>query len=121
MIEDKIYSYFDRNPGLHVLFFFDPSGMKEEELAAVQWREGFRFLAPRGSWFRIKYLIDRDWANDKVILYIAQLSPAKLKQEFPLMTMKMPTLARWAIYWALLFIIAFYGAKADIQYIYFQF
>lgn len=24
MIEDKIYSYFDRNPGLHVLFFFDP-------------------------------------------------------------------------------------------------
>ena len=43
------------------------------------------------------------------------------KQEFPLMTMKMPTLARWAIYWALLFIIAFYGAKADIQYIYFQF
>lgn len=85
MIEDKIYSYFDRNPGLHVLFFFDPSGMKEEELAAVQWREGFRFLAPRGSWFRIKYLIDRDWANDKVILYIAQLSPAKLKQEFPLM------------------------------------
>lgn len=43
------------------------------------------------------------------------------KQEFPLMTLKMPTLARWAIYWALLFIIAFYGAKADIQYIYFQF
>ena len=37
------------------------------------------------------------------------------------MTLKMPTLTRWAIYWALLFIIAFYGAKADIQYIYFQF
>ena len=43
------------------------------------------------------------------------------RQEFPLMTLKMPTIARWAIYWALLFVIAFYGAKADIQYIYFQF
>lgn len=43
------------------------------------------------------------------------------KHEFPIMTLKMPTVARWAIYWALLVIIAFYGAKADIQYIYFQF
>ncbi len=41
--------------------------------------------------------------------------------EFPIMILKMPTAARWTIYWALLFIIAFYGAKADIQYIYFQF
>lgn len=43
------------------------------------------------------------------------------KHEFSIMTLKMPTAARWTIYWALLFIIAFYGAKADIQYIYFQF
>ena len=43
------------------------------------------------------------------------------KHEFPIMTLRMPTVARWAIYWALLFIIAFYGTKADIQYIYFQF
>lgn len=43
------------------------------------------------------------------------------KQEFPIMTLKMPTIARWAIYWVLLFVIAFFGAKADIQYIYFQF
>lgn len=43
------------------------------------------------------------------------------RQEFPIMTLKMPTIARWAIYWGLLFLIAFYGAKADIQYIYFQF
>ena len=43
------------------------------------------------------------------------------RQEFPIMTLKMPTILRWVIYWALLFIIAFYGAKANIQYIYFQF
>lgn len=43
------------------------------------------------------------------------------RQEFPIMTLKMPTILRWAIYWGMLFLIAFYGAKADIQYIYFQF
>lgn len=43
------------------------------------------------------------------------------RQEFPIMTLNMPTILRWVIYWSLLFIIAFYGAKTDIQYIYFQF
>ena len=43
------------------------------------------------------------------------------RQEFPIMTLNMPTILRWVIYWSLLFIIAFYGAKANIQYIYFQF
>lgn len=43
------------------------------------------------------------------------------RQEFPIMTLNMPTILRWVIYWSLLFIIAFYGAKADIKYIYFQF
>ena len=43
------------------------------------------------------------------------------RQEFPIMTLNMPTILRWVIYWSLLFIIAFYGVKADIQYIYFQF
>ena len=43
------------------------------------------------------------------------------RQEFPIMTLKMPAILRWAIYWGMLFLIAFYGAKADIQYIYFQF
>lgn len=43
------------------------------------------------------------------------------RQEFPIMTLKMPAILRWTIYWGLLFLIAFYGAKADIQYIYFQF
>lgn len=43
------------------------------------------------------------------------------RQEFPIMTLNIPTILRWVIYWSLLFIIAFYGAKANIQYIYFQF
>lgn len=43
------------------------------------------------------------------------------RQEFPIMTLNIPTILRWVIYWSLLFIIAFYSAKANIQYIYFQF
>jgi D-alanyl-lipoteichoic acid acyltransferase DltB (MBOAT superfamily) len=43
------------------------------------------------------------------------------KQEFPLAVMPMPAVLRWFIYWALLLLIAFYGASANIQYIYFQF
>lgn len=85
MIENKIYSYFERNEGLHVLFIFDPMGISGEELAEAQWREGYRFLAPKAGWFNIKYLIDRDWANDKVVLYFQQASPAEARQDFPLM------------------------------------
>ena len=43
------------------------------------------------------------------------------KQEFPIMNLPKPAIVRWAIYWGLLLIIAFYGASANIQYIYFQF
>lgn len=43
------------------------------------------------------------------------------KQEFPIMKLPMPAIARWALYWVLLFLIAFYSASDNIQYIYFQF
>ena len=43
------------------------------------------------------------------------------KQEFPIMRLPMPTVLRWAVYWGLLFLIGFYSAGRDIQYIYFQF
>ncbi len=42
-------------------------------------------------------------------------------QEFPIMTLRVPTVVRWTIYWGLLFLITFYSADKDIQYIYFQF
>jgi len=85
MIADKIYNYFERNERLHVLFIFDPLGVNGEELAETQWRDGYRFLAPTGGWFNIKYLIDRDWANDKVVLYFNQMSPVETRCDFPLM------------------------------------
>lgn len=82
---EKIYNYFERNENLHVLFIFDPSGMIEDELSTVQWREGYRYLAPKGGEFTIKYKIDREWANDKVVLAFRHASPVAMKMEFPLM------------------------------------
>ncbi|MGM9803012.1 MAG: MBOAT family O-acyltransferase [Muribaculaceae bacterium] len=43
------------------------------------------------------------------------------KHEFPLHTLPRSTAARWAIYWTLLALIAYYCSGEVIQYIYFQF
>lgn len=43
------------------------------------------------------------------------------KQEFPLMTIPLPATLRWLIYIGLMFLIAYYSAGRNIQYIYFQF
>lgn len=60
----------------------------------------------------------------KSLIYIVPLVLVEWwgrKQEFPIMRLPMPTVLRWAIYWSLLFLIGFYSAGRDIQYIYFQF
>ncbi len=43
------------------------------------------------------------------------------RMEFPLERMRMPLVARWAVYWILLGLIAYYGAGRQLNYIYFQF
>ena len=58
------------------------------------------------------------------IIYIAPLVVVEWlgrKHEFAIKSLPMPTVLRWAIYWGLLFLIVFYSAGRDIQYIYFQF
>lgn len=85
MLQDKIYNYFDRNESLHVLFIFDHTGLIEEELNSVQWPDGYRYIKPKGGWFTIKYKLDHDWANERVVMLFNNLSPATFRQEFPLM------------------------------------
>jgi len=43
------------------------------------------------------------------------------RQEFPLEHLSMPTWCRWAIYWSLLVLIAYYSTGQQVSYIYFQF
>ena len=40
-VTDKIYSYFDKNPDLRVLFIFNDEFLAME-LAEATWKEGYR-------------------------------------------------------------------------------
>lgn len=87
MILDKIYQYFERNPELKVLFIFNNEFLAAE-LQGVEWRSGYRYVDFKGDWFTIKYNLDNDWQNDKVILMMHQASPLQMKSlqsSFPLM------------------------------------
>lgn len=86
-VTDKIYSYFDKNPDLRVLFIFNDEFLAME-LAEATWKEGYRYVDFKGDWFTTKYNLDTTWANEKVILYFHQESPLQRKSlqgQFPLL------------------------------------
>ena len=85
--QDKIYQYFERDPQLRVLFIFNDD-WAADELSHADWPEGYRYVDFKGDWFTVKYNLDNDWANDKVILMMHQVSPLQqksLQAAFPLM------------------------------------
>ena len=87
MIQDKIYQYFERDPELKVLFIFNNEFLAME-LQEVEWRTGYRYVDFKGDWFTMKYRLDNEWQNDKVILLFHQPSPLEVKSlqaSFPLM------------------------------------
>ena len=86
-LQEKIYTYFERDPKLRVLFIFD-NGFKKDELHNLEWAEGYRYVEFDGCWFTAKYNFDHEWANDKVVFVLQQGSPVEhkhLKESFPLM------------------------------------
>ena len=86
-IIDNIYNYFDGNAELKVLFIFDPMQSMLSEIESVTLREGFRFVEFQGNWFATKYALEKEWINEKVILYFQQAAPAtrEVRADFPLM------------------------------------
>ena len=69
MIQDRIYSYFERNPQLHVLFIFDKMGIIQTELEDVKdWSEGYVYKVFDGAWFNTKYAIENTWKDKRVVL-----------------------------------------------------
>ena len=88
MTQDKIYNYFERNPRLHVLFFFDKFVELEVEFREWTWKDGYKYVPFDGGWFKTKYDIEHDWKDEKVILLFRQNNPMGSQQsmlEFPLM------------------------------------
>ena len=87
MIQDKIYQYFERDPELKVLFIFNNEFLAME-LQEIEWRKGYRYVDFKGDWITVKYKLDNEWQNDKVILLFHQPSPLDVKSlqaSFPLM------------------------------------
>jgi len=83
---DKIYSYFNNNSKLKVLFIFRDKYLLEEIRGNVS--SEYIFEEFRGNWFTIKYKLDNEWSNSKVILYFDMPSPLEdksLQSTFALM------------------------------------
>lgn len=85
-VQDKIIGYFDRNPQLRVLFIFRDLFLRED-LKEAAWPAGYRYVEFVGDWFTVKYRLDTDWKNDKVVLYLDRPRPTDREQRehFPLL------------------------------------
>ena len=87
MIQDKIYTYFDGNDGLRVLFIFDQMLQIESELDGCTWKDGYHYEVFDGRWFTTKYKIEHDWKDTKVVLLFPNMiepSGDTTKDHFPL-------------------------------------
>lgn len=90
VLQKKIYDYFERDTELRVLFIFQDSVdmFTTAELESAEWKPGYRYVDFKGDWFTVKYCLDNDWQNDKVVIFCHQDSPLKkksLQASFPLM------------------------------------
>lgn len=74
MLQDKIKTYFDRNPQMKILFFFDPEGENQEEVKALN-LDGFQMEYARNDWFNLKVKFNTIWKNQKIFLYLHMSSP----------------------------------------------
>lgn len=85
--QEKIYAYFERDPKLKVLFIFNNEWIADE-LKDVEWPQGYRYVDFKGDWFTVKYNLDNDWKDERVILMVHQASPLQTKSlqtSFPLL------------------------------------
>jgi len=86
-IQDKIYSYFERKPDLRVLFIFDSwDDSKAMELRDIEWKDGYRYVTYDNRPFYIKYALENEWKNDKIILLVRESAEADPRHlSFPLL------------------------------------
>jgi hypothetical protein len=90
MIQDRIHSYFERNPKLHVLFIFDRLDMLRTDLNGVDLGEDYVYEVFDGAWFNAKYNIEYTWKDKKVVLlFTSDTYPHTEEQQlrFPLLDM----------------------------------
>ena len=70
MTQERIYSYFQRNPQLHVLFIFDKANIIMNDLADCSWGTEYINKVFDGDWFNTKYIIEYSCKEKSLVLLI---------------------------------------------------
>lgn len=86
MLQNKIISYFQRNPKLKVLFFFDPEGTNLSEVQELDLAD-IRVKHFQNDWFNAKLELNALPDSEKVFFYLPMGSPQNQTEfeNFPLL------------------------------------
>lgn len=90
MVQERIYSYFERNPQLHVLFIFDKMNINFTELEDAKWSDNYVYKVFDGAWFNVKYAIENTWKDKRVVLLFTDGTYPHTEEQmlkFPLLDM----------------------------------
>ena len=74
MLQDKIITYFRRNPNLKILFFFDAEGIHQREVQALN-LPNIRVKYFKNDWFNAKIELNALVDGEKVFFYLPIQSP----------------------------------------------
>ena len=88
--QQRIQEYFDRNQWLKVLFVFDRMDLVGNDVRSAEWDDKYVIKEFDGRWFSLKYKIEHDWADKRVVLIfdrdrIAQPRTEEDMLKFPLL------------------------------------
>jgi hypothetical protein len=73
-LEERVAEQFDKHERLRVLFFFDPD--EDERDAAETWsHDTIRLVEAGAARFRLKYRLEQELAEEKVLLYLPEPKP----------------------------------------------
>lgn len=91
MVQKRIYSYFERNPQLHVLFIFDKMNIIQNDLEGTEWDEDtYIYKVFDGAWFNTKYAIENTWKDKRIVLLFPETMYPQTEEQmlkFPLLDM----------------------------------
>src|ERR1035437_2289188 len=86
MLKEKIEKYFNKYPGLRILFFFDPEMSSEQDFNELELPGIIKVKFSNNS-FNLKVQLNSEWFNEKVFLYLNIPSPRTQNEykAFPLL------------------------------------
>src|SRR5664280_2897271 len=86
MLKEKIEKYFNKYPGLRILFFFDPEMNSEQDFNELELPGIIKVKFSNNS-FNLKVQLNSEWFDEKVVLYLNIPSPRTQNEykAFPLL------------------------------------